>query len=256
MIRIGICASPDKAETVKRIGYDYIELNLSATAAMTDEEYAAVKASLESAGIKAEAFNVMIPQPYRLTGPDADLVPVKEYLNRAIPRAADLGCQVIVFGSGGARRVPERFAAYDAWTQLVEYLKTAASVAREHGITIVVEPLRQKETNIIHTVKEGAALAAAVNDPNVAVLADTYHMYSEGEPFSVFTQVKDRLRHTHTAEPVTRAYPSEGDGTDYTEIFTALKAAGYDGRISVEGGCKDFEPEATAALAVLRKARG
>ncbi|MDR1598760.1 MAG: sugar phosphate isomerase/epimerase [Oscillospiraceae bacterium] len=256
MISIGICASPDKAGAAKRVGYDYIELNLSATAAMTDAEYAAAKDRLSDAGIRAEAFNVMVPGAYRLTGPDADLAPVREYLDKAIPRAAEMGCRVIVFGSGAARHVPERYAAYDAWTQLTAYLKLAASVARGVGITIAVEPLSKRETNIIHTVREGAALAAAVNEPNVGALGDTYHMYAEGEPYTAFIEAKDRLLHVHTAENVTRAFPSAGDGTDYAGLFAALKAAGYNARVSVEGSCKDFEAEAAAALEVLRGARG
>ncbi|MDR2656278.1 MAG: sugar phosphate isomerase/epimerase [Oscillospiraceae bacterium] len=251
---MGICTSPDKAGIVKRIGYDYIEMNLSATAAMTDADYASVKESLAKAEIKAEAFNVMVPGQYHLTGPDADLAPVKEYLSRAVPRAAELGCRMIVFGSGGARKVPERFSANDAWTQLIEYLKAAAEITRGYGITIAIEPLRKAETNIIHTVKEGAALAAAVDDPNVGVLGDTYHMYAEREAYSALIEARGRLRHVHTAENVTRAFPSEGDGTDYKGLFAALREAGYDARVSVEGGCKDFASEAEAALATLRKA--
>jgi sugar phosphate isomerase/epimerase len=223
---------------------------------MTDGEFARAKESLAQAGIQAEAFNVMVPPQYHLTGPEADLDPVKDYLEKALARAAELGCKVIVFGSGGARRVPERWSAFDAWTQLADYLKMAAPIARANGITIAIEPLRKQETNIIHTVKEGAALAAMVDDPHVGVLGDTYHMYAEGEPFSAFVEARERLRHVHTAENVTRAFPSRGDGTDYAGMFRALNEAGYDSRVSVEGACKDFDAEAAAALDVLRQARG
>ena len=59
--------------------------------------------------------------------------------------------------------------------------------------------------------------------------------------------------HCHIAERVSRAYPKAGDGTqkEYAEFFGKLKAQGYCGRVSVEGGCEDFTADARAAFAEL-----
>ena len=52
-----------------------------------------------------------------------------------------------------------------------------------------------------------------------------------------------------------RDYPYEGDGYDYVALFEALKAAGYEGRVSIEAGCKDFAVDSKKAFAVLDAAR-
>ena len=52
-----------------------------------------------------------------------------------------------MFGSGGARRVPEGFPKEDAFEQFVEFGKRIAPEARAHGLTIAIEPLCRDETN-------------------------------------------------------------------------------------------------------------
>jgi len=275
MIRIGICTGWERASLVASLGYDYIELSLSATAAMEDVAFEEARAALADSPVRAEAFNSMMPPSLRLIGPDVDLVPVREYLTRAIPRAAALGAQVIVFGSGGARRVPERWAMDSAWAQLTDFLRLCLPILEEHCISLAIEPLSRSESNIIHTVREAAALAAAVSYPyegelrfsssnprveqvndTIGALGDTYHMAANGDPFESFVAVSRYLKHVHTAESLTRAYPRLGDGTDYTGLFAALADARYEKRVSVEGKTDDFEVDAPAALEALKDARG
>ena len=50
---------------------------------------------------------MFVPAEVRLTGPEVDWAQVEGYLETAIGRVAALGGQAIVFGSGGARRVPD-----------------------------------------------------------------------------------------------------------------------------------------------------
>jgi len=255
MIRIGICAPIDRLEDVAAIGYDYIELSLTAASAWSDAEFDLARAAVDAAPIRAEAFNGMMPADYRLTGPNADHAAALQYLDKAFGRAAALGGKVVVFGSGGARRVPDRFPTDEAWEQLAAFLHGAARLCETHGITLVIEPLRKQETNILHTVAEGFALAAKTAEPTVGVLGDTYHMYNENEPYSALVAAAPLLRHVHTAENVKRAFPSPEDGTDYAGLFAALKQAGYEGRVSVEGGAPDFVKDAATALQTLRAAR-
>ena len=103
------------------------------------------------------------------------------YVKKAFARLNRLGVKILCFGSGGARRVPEGFPKEEAFKQLVDFGKRIAPEARAQGITVVIEPLRRQETNIINTAGEGLALVKAVNDPNFELLIDFYHLASEKE---------------------------------------------------------------------------
>ena len=256
MIRLGVCTGIENIDTLAALGYDYLEAGFSKVAQLSQEEFDAALSKVNASTLKVEAFNVMVPGNFRLTGPDVRPDEIQAYLEGAFPRAAALGGRVIVFGSGGARRVPEGWTTDEAWKQLVSYLKQCAPLCEKYGLFIAIEPLRQAETNIIHTVREGAALAAAVDSPFIGVLGDTFHMHAENEPLGAFSDAKAWLKHVHTAEPTQRVFPKADDGCDYAAIFTALKAAGYEGRMSIEGRCEALEPDGAAALAVLRAARG
>ncbi len=255
MIKIGICTDVKNIDIVEKCGYDYIELSLAGLAAMSDAEYAEAYERVQRAGIKAEACNGMLPADVRVTGPDVSAQKIHDYLEHAFTRAEKLGVKVVVFGSAGARNVPAGFDMGQAYRQISNFLRLTQPHAQEHGITIAIEPLRRGESNIINLVSEGTMLAALLQLPNIKTLGDTYHMALCSEPLSALTAAGDLLAHVHTANALGRILPKEGDGENYMGIFQALKASGYDGRISCEAGCKDFAADAQAAFNVLDKCR-
>lgn len=256
MIRLGICTSIDNAALMAAIGYDYVELGMTNVTRMSDEEYAALLAKVKSSPLPVEAMNGMIPADYVLCSEACDGDAVKEYLAKAFSRAHELGVKVVVFGSGGARKLPDGMRHADGFKYLIRYLQLAGSMAAEYGISIAIEPLRAAECNIINHVYEAQWLATQVGCKNVGALADLYHMMAGGEDCSALTYKKGVL-HCHIADRANRAYPAAGDGSqaDYAEFFTALKKHGYTGRVSIEGGCKDFEADAKAAFAELSSYR-
>ena len=255
MIKIGICTDIKNIDIVEKCGYDYLEASLAGLAAMTDAEYAEAFALVQKAKIKVEACNGMLPATVRVTGPEVNAQKIHDYLDMAFDRAAKLGVKVVVFGSSGARNVPEGFNMGQAWRQISNFLRLAQPHAQQYGITIAIEPLRRGESNIINLVSEGTALAALLQLPNIRTLGDTYHMAMCSEPLSALTLAGDLLAHVHTANALGRILPKEGDGENYMGIFQALKAGGYEGRISCEAGCKDFAPDAQAAFDILDKCR-
>jgi ABC-type dipeptide/oligopeptide/nickel transport system permease component len=59
------------------------------------------------------------------------------------------------------------------------------------------------------------------------------------------------LGHVHVAEPVKRSYPGNDD-FDFTDFFTALRQARYNGRISVECSFNDFDRDIEIALRTIK----
>lgn len=251
-MKLGICAPVDRLTEAHALGYDYIEMNLSALAAAPEQDFAWVVAQSREVGMPVEALNVFVPGSIPLVGPSVDIQAIESYLVEAFSRASTLGARVIVFGSGGARRVPEGFDHDEALSQIADFLRLCDRLLTPYNLRIAIEPLCSRECNILNTVREATALAKSLGLPKVGVLGDTYHMHEEGEPLSALAEAGPLLWHVHVANPVGRLYPRPGDGGDYAAVFEALQQGGYDGRISVEVGPDDFSPGARLALDVLR----
>lgn len=247
-MKFGICADLLKAPLVAAAGFDYIEGAMTSAALASDEAFALMAESVKQSGLKVEVMNVMLPGWFRLTGPEADLKPAREYLELGFERGASLGLKVQVFGSGGARNVPEGWPMDKALDQLVEFLCMAAPIAARQGVSIAVEPLNPSECNIINTVSDALVLAERANLPNAGVLADWYHMALQQERLQGILDAGGKLLHCHIANPEGRRYPLPGDGVDFSALFGALRRIGYAGRMSVEGSGE----EAEYARALLR----
>jgi len=250
-MKIGICTSPDNLAAAKRIGFDYAELNLSAVAALSEDDFAALVKTVKETGLPVEAMNVLFPGGITLVGPETNLDDAQAYLAKAFPRAQALGVDVIVFGSGRARMIPEGVSAEEAQKALVTAAWHVGESASQYGLTIVVEPLNRGETNSINSLAEGKAIVDAANLPNVQLLADFYHMSKEQEPMNEVVKA-GALAHTHIARGEGRTYPLSKVEDDYEGFFRALSAIEYTGRMSIEGITQDFETDAPAALAFLR----
>lgn len=144
----------ESVDTLARLGADYIEPALSATVALTPEALAAARARVAKSGIKVETMNWFLPgTDIKLTGPDVDDAKTRAYVEKALGVAESFGAKVIVFGSPGARTVPEGFPRDKAWEQLKSFLRMCASVIDTHryGMVIGIEALRKPETNIINS---------------------------------------------------------------------------------------------------------
>lgn len=256
-MRIGVCTDFANMEQAAAAGFDYIEINLNMLADMPEEDYQALLARKPSFPIPALKSNCFLPRAISITGPDCDEAQQRAYLDKALTRAQEIGVQMSVIGSGGARRVPEGWSFAKGWQQLADFVRMAADCAAEHGITIVLEPLRRQECNILNLVSEGVQLCAWLDHPAVGVLGDTHHMISCDEPFTALTNAGDKLMHMHVshslADRSNRLYPLDGDGTDYAALFRLLKDMGYTGDVSVEANTGDFAKDSVAAAACLKK---
>lgn len=216
-------------------GFDYVELPLAQVMDLDEAGFAQLKQRLSDSGIPCQTCNNFFPTTLRLTGPEADMPRVMDYVERALTRAEALGAEYVVFGSGPAKQVPEGFPMEDGYRQVVDLLKQVGPVARKHGITIVIEPLRRAECNLINSFAEGVQLARDADDPNVKVLVDFYHMTEEGEPVQhLLDDGRQWLRHVHFANPTGRVYPVSPEEADYAPFIQALRAVGYDLRVSCE----------------------
>jgi sugar phosphate isomerase/epimerase len=176
--QVGICVDPARFEAAQAAGFDCVETNASRVAALSEEEFQKLAAQVAQLKIPLAASMSFIPAAIKLTGPEVDPAKQMACVTGVLGRLKQLGVRVVVFGSDGARRVPEGFSKDEAFAQSVDFCRRVAPVARDNGITIVVEPLRKQETNIINTDREGLALDNGVQPPEASGLLAHLAIYS------------------------------------------------------------------------------
>lgn len=240
-MRIGCCL-PFKDEInifkAKILGYDYIETALNSFDSAAEEEIAAFVYTLNEAGISCPVMNCMFTGQARLTGNDADHIYAKEYLYRMFEAIEPIKIKKIVFGSGGARRVPDDFPKEKAFEQLIKFCSDCiAPVMEKYNAVCCVEELNSLECNILNTAEEVMDLIHNVNKPQIKLLVDYYHMCMENESVERLLKYKTYISHVHIASAKNkRDYPKSGDGEDYKAFFDILERSDYESKlITIEG---------------------
>jgi len=245
-------ASQKLFNAVADAGFDYVELPLFSLSTMSANELS----QLKKAAVPCRACNLFFPPYLSIVGPGMDIAGVRAYLEKMLPLVADLGVETLVFGNGGARKIPEDASHESIWANLRTLVEIMDEYAAKTGVIISVEPLNTMETNILNSYGEAATLTKGLQ--NVATMVDSYHAAMENQNFDDVFATPEKLKHLHTAYPVGRLVPSpEDDMSKYTEFVKMVKQVGYNDKISVEGGLRtkpldNMYVEIAAALQVLK----
>jgi sugar phosphate isomerase/epimerase len=253
---IGYCGPLKDIAAAKAAGFDYIEVRTSEVAALSDAGYQRLAAQLKQLAFPVPAAYWFLPGEIKVTGPNIDKNRQMEYLHRALGRVARLGVRVIVFGSSGARQIPEGFSKEEAFRQLVDFGKRAGREAQKHRITIAIEPQRREESNIINSTAEALRWVEAVNHPNIQLMIDYYHFSVEKEDPAVILKIKDHLCHLHMANPNNRVMPLRWEEYDYAPFFAVLRQIRYRKLIGLEASTTDLQMDGPKTIALLRRALG
>jgi len=225
----------DGVTTLFETGCDFVEMTVGSVAQLGAQDFARFERFLSKSGRRIEVFCSFVPPRIRLVGEDVNRDEIKSYLDLAVSRCKACGAQIIVFGSGGARRRPEGFDAGKADAQIMDFLGLCEKYGAKYGVDIVIEPLNDRESNMILSVNEGYELWKKAALPHVWLLADSFHMHVAGEGYGVLNKAAPALRHVHIADR-DRILPGKlGEGgVDFKALFARLKSIGYTGRVSVE----------------------
>jgi sugar phosphate isomerase/epimerase len=252
--KIGFCTSIVNSRILVAAGYSYIEEGVRnfLVPLESDDIFKEKLILLENAGIPMEACNSFLPGDLKCVGPEIYHEKILQFAETAFRRAEMAGVKTIVFGSGGARKIPEGFPREDAEKQFIALCSQMAPVAKKYNVVISLEPLNRKECNFINSVSEAGEIVKSVNHPNFLLLADIYHMLMDNEGPENLRIYGKYLYHIHIAEKEGRNAPGV-HGEDFTLYFKALKLAGYKNRISIECNWDNTEIQAQKALQTLNK---
>lgn len=136
----------------------------------------------------------------------------------------------------------------------VAALRTVAAAAREHDVTLGLEPVNRYESNLVNTAEQALDLIAEIGAENVVVHLDSYHMHIEQADMAGPVRrcaAAERLGYVHVGESH-RGYLGTGS-LDLPGLFRALADVGYTGPIVFESfSSAVVSPAFASALAVWR----
>lgn len=251
-MKFGICAGTDIISNAKKYGMDYFESSVVGLNSLTEDEFNLFLKNQQESPIKCEVLNILFPGSISIVGPNADKQEIKNYLNSSLERASRAEVEIIVFGSGRSRFLPDGFSFETAMQQLYEISYLLGETAKKYGLMIAFEPLNRNETNMINTLDEGLSLVNTVSHPNFKLLADIYHMMVNNESADSILRCKNNLIHVHIATKNGRKYPQYCNRNEYDDFFRALKEIEYDARMSVEAITDNMQEDAKAAIDFLK----
>ena len=250
--------------SVAEIGYTGLEVAPFTLAPLitevTTEQRRVYRQQAEDAGLKIVGLHWLLAKTtgFHLNSPDPDIRrQTARYLIELVHCCADLGGELMVFGSPDARRVVEGVTMADAFEYAADTLRTITNALAERSVTLCIEPLAPNDTDFLQTADQAVRLMRMVNHPNVVLHLDVKAMSSESTPIpEVIRRHADHVGHFHANDENLRG-PGMGD-TDFGPIFEALREIDYDKWVSVE--VFDFKPDpetiARDSLAYMKRVAG
>jgi D-psicose/D-tagatose/L-ribulose 3-epimerase len=213
-----------------RLGFDGVELSLLG---MTEANIDRLRRRVQELGVELTCTTGLSPaQDITSSDPTVRRAGV-DYLENAIRTSAALGSPLlsgVVFAPWGKRQMTERDAR---WGRSVEALKAVAPLAADCGVTLGVEAINRFETDLINTAAQALSLVEAVDEANVGVLLDTFHMNMEEKDVGeALTRSRGKLVHLHCVEN-DRGAPGTGH-IPWPDVFDALRRIAYDGWLTLE----------------------
>jgi len=258
LAEIGVVLPIEEGALAQKHGYSFIEETIGhfLIPDKPEEQFQANLALLQKNRLPLPAVNMFLPAGMKSVGPSVEEEAIMKWADTTFRRMKQAGIQIIVFGSGGSRRIPDGFDKGKARTQFIQLNRRLGPLAKKYGVTLVLEPLNYGETNLLNTVEEGLAMAIEVNHPSVKLLADIFHMLRNNETPDGILKAGNWLRHVHVAEKERRTAPGVA-GDNFRPYLQALRKIKYRGRIAIEAfKWGDKEKELPVALQELRKQIG
>ncbi|MCT8970469.1 2-oxo-tetronate isomerase [Microbaculum marinisediminis] len=230
----------DRFATAREAGFKGVEFLFP-----YDFEAGEIAARLDDNGLTQALFNLP-PGNWEAGERGLAAMPGREAefdaaLDTALAYAEALDCTLLhaMAGIPGPDIDPD--AAMDTY---VSNLKKAGDAAAARGVTILIEPINQRDNPgyFLSDLEAGRRVIEAVGSAHVRLQLDLYHrQVTRGDLIHAIRDYLDISRHVQVANPPERADPGTGE-INYPHVFAELERRGYAGWI----GCEYRPPAGTA----------
>jgi hydroxypyruvate isomerase len=225
-----------RPEAAKQAGFDGVEFWWPFDSAVpSDKEIDAFVAAIENAGVQLVGLNFFAGD---MAGGDRGLVSwparsaeFRDNIDVTVGIGERLGCKA--FNALYGNRVDD--ATPQQQDELgTENLVLAAKAAARIGGTVLIEPVSGAPKYPLLTAADALAVIDRAGEPNIALLADLYHLAVNGDDVDkVIADHADRIAHVQIADAPGRHEPGTGELPLLAQL-TALRDAGYDGWVGLE----------------------
>ena len=221
------------------LGMDFVQVSLSS---LDDLDVAAVRDSLNKHQMSC-VTGLAVPEPIWGGRRDGAL---RQYLQRAVDATAELGSDFLsgaLYTPMGERGGPIR--RREELDLLRGSLKEVAKYAASLGIRLGLEPLNRYETSLINTCQQMVDIIDEIDEQNVLVQLDTFHMNIEEQDLrAALLLAGERLGYVQLAES-DRGVPGDGH-LPWDSVFAGLRDLSYRGPLAFESFTSENRILATA----------
>lgn len=228
----------DYVETMKKTkaaGFDIMEMGAPHLLGMSDSELHELKSMAQDMGIEISS-NIGPAKSKDVASKDPEVRKSGiKYISDIMKQMDKIGSKVLV----GVTYTywPNDFSDIDKpalWSRGVESVKEFGKVATDLGIDVCLEVVNRYETVTLNTAEEGVRFCQEVDNPNVKLLLDTFHMNIEEDNIAeAFRKTGSKyIGHIHVGES-NRKLPGLGS-LDWRNIGRALNDIGYSGGVVME----------------------
>jgi D-psicose/D-tagatose/L-ribulose 3-epimerase len=222
------------ANKIKKLGFDILEIAVGDLLKMSDAEIDDLKALSKDLELKINS-NIGPPKKYDVASSDPDIRAAGvEFLTSLMKKMDKIDSRDLI----GVMYTywPNDYSDLNKpaiWARGVESIKTLGKVAQDLGIILGLEVVNRFETLILNTAQEAVRFCMEVDNPNVKILLDTFHMNIEEDNFGdAICTAGDLLMGMHVGEG-NRKVPGQGH-LPWAEIGNSLRDIGFDGDIIME----------------------
>jgi len=175
-----------------------------------------------------------------------------KYFANGIRATAELGCSLMTLNSGWGLQTerPE-----EAWKRSADMISRLCRVAEREGVTLVLESLRNDETDIVFDLATAKRMFDEVNNSCLKLMVDTIAMGAAGETLDDwFDMFGADLRHMHFLDGNPYVHAVWGDGGYPLEsMLETLSRRAYAGYLVQEiADDKYFSDPANADIRTMR----